>query len=99
MGFKLPGFLKLATRSTGNWLPGVEGCNNRVLPCGNTHCSDQAMRSESIRQSSPHGSEQAYTHAHKIARECAPNCATCPLKKPEYGGIENVIDHLAGRRR
>lgn len=96
MGLK--DILSKATRQTGNWLPKVENCNNRVLPCGNPYCADEAMRSSQIASSSPHGAEHAYKHAIKIAKECAKNCLNCPLNNHEIGGVHGALDELARRR-
>ena len=76
------------TRETGNWMPNIEYCINRVDPCGNAFCADEAMRAVEIGQSSPHGARQALKHALMIARGCFD--LTCPLA--EYTGIGNGED-------
>ena len=88
-------FLKDASRSSGDWLPGVKKCSRRVQPCGNAYCADEAMRSLSIRDSNPHASIYALSHSEKIARDCNEAGVDCPLGP--FSGIIAILRNLAGR--
>ncbi len=71
--------LEVSNRQNGDWLPGVEGCLNRAVPCGNALCIDEAMRSGQIYESNKTSSEHALSHAGSIARKCF-RSEGCPLR-------------------
>lgn len=85
--------LQHANRNSGNWLPQVKSCPNRVNPCGNPRCADEALRARSIRQSSPYGSIQAEKNARKIASSCNSRGIYCPLTALGIDNLE-VLDIL-----
>lgn len=73
-------------RESGSWLPQVETCPNRVMPCGNPYDADEAMRAgQIIRAGSGFintlNSNQAMENANKIAKRCTVAKGECPLEK------------------
>ena len=91
-GGKSPNFdLSKANRQSGSWLKG--DCPNRVLPCENARCTDQAMHSGEILANSGGYSPQAQyasRHAQKIATECFESGVNCPLA----GSLDEALSVL-----
>jgi hypothetical protein len=89
------GVLNNANRDTGDWLPGVERCPHRMVPCGNPQCADEALKSGQNRAA---GSSHASQEAKKRALRAANNCSNtdCPLEHATGLGILAVLAHLFG---
>lgn len=85
--------LKNANRECGDWLPGVELCPLRAIPCGNPICADEAMRSAGVRQSNVYAAEQAMKHSLSIAENCQEEGVDCPLDN--FGGKTKVLKKLS----
>ncbi len=74
-------------RESGNWLPEVEICPIRAVPCGNPADADEAMRAGQILAASEIGflgsvsAEQAKKNAFRIAKLCSVPSGDCPLEK------------------
>lgn len=83
--------LDQANRQSGDWLPSIRICPQRVKPCGNAFCLDEAMRS--AQTTSEHSSEHALDHAHQIARRCP--ASVCPAEVDTGLNRHVVIDILA----
>lgn len=86
-------------RESGNWLPLVEMCPNRAIPCGNPLDADEAMRAGQIDAAGDNYlsvliASQALTHAKKIAKKCAVPQGKCPLEN--YFGCDrsSALDQL-----
>ena len=83
-----------SSRKSGSWLPNVEKCENRVKPCGNPFCADEAMRSGGIIAGGgveTNASRHAASHAQKIAKKCK---SDCPLEEIGLGDRFEVLDLL-----
>jgi len=87
-------------RNSGNWLPGVERCPQRVEPCGNPWCADEAMRAAEIEAGGKDNliarlqAEHAREHAQKIAARCEVSNKKCPLEvftgKSRGGALKDI---------
>ncbi len=81
-----------ANRQSGSWLKG--DCPNRVPPCQNARCTDQAMRSGELNANSGGGyspqARYASRHAQKIATECFESGVNCPLA----GSLDEALSLL-----
>lgn len=89
-------------RENGSWLPEVESCPNRAIPCGNPADADQAMRARQIIDANPDDrvailqAEQAINHAHQISKHCKVPEGQCPLEKYFQCGRFSALNKLAG---
>lgn len=87
-------------RSSSDWLPGVEKCPNRAVPCGNPLDADEAMRAGQIEAANAEGFlerqhiQQAIKNATRTAVSC--NSDVCPLE--EHFGT-NRFDALEELRK
>jgi len=94
------GILGGANRESGNWLPDVDRCQKRVLPCGNPRCADEAMRAGNIRAGSndflaQQQAQQAEKNSLSVARDCDPD--SCPLAKATGQNVISVLRTLSGK--
>lgn len=71
-----------ANRDSGNWLPNVNLCPHRLLPCGNVWCADEAMRAAEMQGGivAIFARQQAESHAFAISEQCAAEGHLCPLQ-------------------
>lgn len=88
-------------RETGAWLPNVESCPKRAIPCGNPSCADQAMRAKQIIEANPDDivaakqAAQAVKHAYSIANHCGMG-ENCPLEIYFQCDRDTALNKLAG---
>ncbi len=96
-----------SNRESGSWLPDVEHCPNRAVPCGNPLDADEAMRAGQIEAASDGGVlsrlsfTQALGHAKKIAKNCSVPPGECPLERCFGCNRLSALDQLcdSARRR
>lgn len=73
-------------RESGEWLPGVDLCPTRAIPCGNPLDADEAMRARDILRANPNDpiaitqAKQAMKNALKIASQCEVPPGECPIE-------------------
>lgn len=76
--------LDASNRDTWAWLPWIESCQNRFVPCTNAGCLDEAMHAWALKAwnkwNDNNQSLQAIQHSHDIVSKCR-DFEWCPLNK------------------
>ena len=75
--------LESANRNSGDWLPGIKKCKDRLRPCGNARCMDMALAAAELDKKGDYASQvfagEKLAETVKFARECSRGYSKCPL--------------------
>lgn len=91
--------IRRSNRVSGSWLPNVNLCPNRAVPCGNARALDEAIRAGEIMAGKPGAigkiqAKNALSNAHKICSHCPLAGNGCPAENALNVSISSVIKQV-----